>query len=51
VGLRDVTGVFSRFFVVGFFVPSFVATFVVAALFADADANTDNEVIVVGGIA
>jgi hypothetical protein len=41
VGLRDVTGVFSRFFVVGFFVPGFVATFAVAALFADAGANTD----------
>ena len=51
VGLRDVTGVFSRFFVVGFFVPCFVAVFVVAALFADADANTDNEVLVVGGVA
>ena len=49
MGLRDVTGVFSRFFVVGFFVPSFVAAFVVAALFADP--NTDNKVLVVGGVA
>jgi hypothetical protein len=79
VGLRDVTGVFSRFFVVGFFVPTFVAAFLVAVAFfvADADTNTntttttttnkdtdtttititnestitDNEVLVVGGVA
>jgi hypothetical protein len=30
MGLRDITGVFSRFFVVGFYLPSF---FTVVALF------------------
>jgi hypothetical protein len=49
VGLRDVTGVFSRFFVVGFFVPSLVAALVVAALFVDV--GTDTEVYIVGGVA
>ena len=37
VGLRDVTGVFSRFFVVGFFVPSFFVVLIIAWLFAEVD--------------
>jgi Polyketide cyclase / dehydrase and lipid transport len=41
VGLRDVTGVFSRFFVVGFFVPSFFAVLTIAWLFAEVDEARD----------
>jgi hypothetical protein len=49
VGLRDVTGVFSRFFVVGFFVPSFVVSLALAALFVKLDRAS--EVYVAGGVA
>jgi hypothetical protein len=47
VGLRDITGVFSRFFVVGFFVPSFFVVLTIAWLFSDV--HGDRELYVVGG--
>jgi hypothetical protein len=49
VGLRDVTGVFSRFFVVGFFVPSFFVVLAVAALFFDV--SRSDVIYVVGFVA
>jgi hypothetical protein len=49
VGLRDVTGVFSRFFVVGFFVPSFFVVLALAALFVELDRG--DVAYVVGGVA
>lgn len=49
MGLRDVTGVFSRFFVVGFFVPSFFVVLSVAWLFFEV--NRAEAIYVVGGVA
>jgi len=47
MGLRDVTGVFSRFFVVGFFLPSFFVVLTLGALFAKVD--QEKPILIIGG--
>jgi hypothetical protein len=49
MGLTNITGIFSRFFVVGFFLPSFFASFAVYLIF-DAEPK-ESKALVVGGVA
>ena len=49
MGLTNITGIFSRFFVVGFYLPSFFASFAVYLIFDDEP--KESNVLVVGGVA
>jgi hypothetical protein len=49
MGLTNITGIFSRFFVVGFYLPSFFASFAVYLIF-DVEPK-ESKVLVVGGVA
>jgi hypothetical protein len=57
VGLQDFASVFSRSFVVGFFVPAFVAVFALDQIGTDSmmpasfrDASTGTQTLVLGGL-
>jgi hypothetical protein len=57
VGLRDITGVFSRYFIVGFFLPSFFALVVIAQTATDSllpaayeDASWEGRFLQIGGV-
>jgi hypothetical protein len=51
MGLGDITGIFSRFFVVGFYLPSFFTLVVLLLLFRGAEDIGKSDILAVGGAA